>query len=75
MICIIKIISDNKFQSASNFVRKINSYIKPNLEKISDEIDNYVEISKNIINKKERFTQLENNSEALISFIRKHSNV
>lgn len=30
---------------------------------------------KNIINKKERFTQLENNSEALISFIRKHSNV
>ena len=52
LICIIKIISDNKFQSASNFVRKINSYIKPNLEKISDEIDNYVEISKNIINKK-----------------------
>ena len=30
---------------------------------------------KNIINKKEKFTQLENNSEALISFIRKHSNV
>ena len=30
---------------------------------------------KNIINKKERFTQLENNSETLISFIRKHSNV
>ena len=30
---------------------------------------------KNIINKKERFTQLENNSEDLISFIRKHSNV
>ena len=30
---------------------------------------------KNIINKKEKFTQLEKNSEALISFIRKHSNV
>jgi len=30
---------------------------------------------KNIINKKEKFTQLENNSEALISFIRKYSNV
>ena len=30
---------------------------------------------KNIINKKEKFTQLENNSETLISFIRKHSNV
>ena len=30
---------------------------------------------KNIINKKEKFTELENNSEALISFIRKHSNV
>ena len=30
---------------------------------------------KNIINKKEKFTQLENNSETLISFIRKHTNV
>ena len=30
---------------------------------------------KNIINKKEKFTQLDNNSESLISFIRKHSNV
>jgi threonine synthase len=30
---------------------------------------------KNIINKKEKFTQLENNSETLMSFIRKHSNV
>ena len=30
---------------------------------------------KNIINKKEKFTELDNNSEALIGFIRKHSNV
>ena len=34
LICIIKIISDNKYQNASNFVRKINSYIKPNLERL-----------------------------------------
>ena len=61
LICIIKIISDNKFQSATNFVRKINSYIKPNLEKISDEIDNYVEISKNIINKKKIDTTIVEN--------------
>ncbi len=30
---------------------------------------------KNIINKKEKFTELDNNSEDLIGFIRKHSNV
>ena len=50
LICSLKIVSDNKKNQPSDFVKKTNIYIKSNLNKITKLIDTYAKISNQISN-------------------------